>query len=396
MLVVEGRARILAISFIAVLSLSCSRDPEIAKREYLASGDQFLSQSKVKEAIVQYRNALRQDPRFGEARYKLAEALAQDGDTARAAREYVRAADLLPKDVQAQLKAGRILLLSGQFEDAKTRAHSALAIDRKNVEAQILLGNALAGLKDIDGGIEEIQEAIRLDPENSLGYVSLGAITQTAGRWAEAEAAFKKAVEADAKSVPAYLALANFYWAARKPVETALALQQAYKLDPDHPLINRMLALFQIATGKPADAEPFFKKLALVSKDTNAKIFLADYYIASGRSKEAVPLLQQLTSTKETRANSRLLGGAELRLAALDFQRGATRRGSEASRPTSEARAQQRGRFGPRGKRALCRGKARRGNRQAAGRRDCKSWPGRSAICPGTSVRGEARSRTGD
>ena len=50
--------RLLAIAFVAVLSLSCSRDPEIAKREYLASGDQFLSQKQVKEAIVQYRNAL--------------------------------------------------------------------------------------------------------------------------------------------------------------------------------------------------------------------------------------------------------------------------------------------------------------------------------------------------
>ena len=231
----EHGFRILAISLLAALSVSCSRDPELAKREYLASADQFVKQGKVKEAIIQYRNALVQDPRFGEARFKLAEAYAQDGDALRAAREYVRAADLLPKDVQAQLKAGRILLLSGQFEDAKTRAHGALAIDRKNVEAQILLANALAGLRDIDGGIEEIQEAIRLDPENSLGYVSLGAITQTAGRWAEAEAAFKKAVEADSKSVPAYLALANLYWAARKPAETALALQQAYKLAPTTP-----------------------------------------------------------------------------------------------------------------------------------------------------------------
>ena len=69
-----------------------------------------------------------------------------------------------------------------------------------------------------------------------------------------------------------------------------------------------MLALFQIATGKPADAEQYFKKLVVVSKDTNARMFLADYYIASGRSKEAVPLLQQLISTKEPGDNLRLAG----------------------------------------------------------------------------------------
>ena len=167
----------------------------MAKREYLASGDQLISQKKTREAIVQYRNAIAQDPRFGEARYKLAEAYVQNGDARRAAREYVRAADLLPKDIQAQVKAGQFLLYSHQFEDAKTRAHHALALDRKNVEAQLLLANSLAGLKDLDGAIEEIEEAIKLDPQNTLGYAGLGAMQQAAKRQDEAEAAFKKAVE---------------------------------------------------------------------------------------------------------------------------------------------------------------------------------------------------------
>ncbi len=316
MLVVKSRIRILAISLVVATSISCSRDPEIAKREYLASGDQLLSQQKVREAIVQYRNALAQDPRFGEARFKLAEAYVQSGDARRAAREYVRAADLLPKDIQAQVKAGQFLLLAEQFEDAKTRAHNALALDRRNIDAQILLANSLAGLKDLDGAIEEIEEAIKLDPQNTLGYAGLGAMQQAANRQAEAEAAFKKAVEVNPQSVPAQLGLANFYWAGRKKDETALALAAAYKLDPDNSLTNRMLALFQIATGQPAKAEPYLTKLAADAKNINAQIVLADYYIASGRSKDAIPILERIASVKETRS------AADLRLARLDFREG--------------------------------------------------------------------------
>ena len=316
MLGVKNYTRILTISLVVAASISCSRDPEIAKREYLASGDQLLSQQKVREAIVQYRNALAQDPRFGEARYKLAEAYVQSGDARRAAREYVRAADLLPKDIQAQVKAGQFLLLAEQFEDAKTRAHNALALDRRNIDAQILLANSLAGLKDLDGAIEEIEEAIKLDPQNTLGYAGLGAMQQAANRQAEAEAAFKKAVEVNPQSIPAQLGLANFYWAARKKDETAQALAAAHKLDPDNTLTNRMLALFQIAIGQPAKAEPYLAKLAEDAKNINAQIVLADYYIASGRSKDAVPVLQRLASVKETR------GTADLRLAKLDFREG--------------------------------------------------------------------------
>jgi tetratricopeptide (TPR) repeat protein len=310
-----NRRRILAVLLIAVLDVACTRDRDVAKREYVASGDRFLSQNRVKEAIVQYRNALRQDPRFGEARSKLAEAYVQDGDWRRAGPEYIRAADLLPKDIQAQLKAGRFLLFARQFEDATTRAHHALALDRRNVEAQILLGNALAGMKDLDGAMEEIQEAIKLDPSNTLGYVSLGALEQAAGRRDDAEAAFKKAIEADPKSIPAYLGLANFYWATRKSAETVQTLQQAHKIGPNHPLTNRMLAMFQIASGQPGAAEPYLMKLAAISKDTTAQLVLADYYLASGRSDRAVPLLQRMASTKAR-------GEADLRLARVDFREG--------------------------------------------------------------------------
>ena len=258
---------------------------------------------------------MRQDPRFGEARFKLAEAYTQEGDWKRAGREYIRAADLLPKDVQAQLKAGRYLLFARQFQDAMTRAHNVLAMDRKNVDAQILLGNALAGLKDVDGAIEEIQEAIRLDPGSTLGYVSLGALEHAAGRRNDAEAAFKKALEADPKSIPAYLGLANFYWATRKAPETLKTLQQAHQVQPNDLLTNRMLALFLIATGKPGDAEPYLMKLAEISKDTTAQLALADYYIASNRPDKAVPILQKMASTKAR-------GDADLRLAALDLREG--------------------------------------------------------------------------
>ena len=306
--------RPLCLSLVLALSFGCTRDREAAKREYLASGDQFLSQGKLREAIVQYRNAVRQDPRFGEARYKLAEAYLRNDEMGAAAREYIRAADLLPKDELAQVKAGRFLLMSRRYEDAKTRAANALALNPKNPEAQVLLGNALAGLKDLDGAVTEIKEAIKLDPANTRGYVNLGFVERAAGRNDEAEAAFKKAIEVDPTSIGSQLSLANFYWATQRPTEALDVLHLAFKLEPNHPLVNQMLALFLVTMGKPAEAEPYFRKLVEVTHDDRAKLTLADYYIASGRSKDAVPLLQQLVASKQARS------AAELRMADLDFR----------------------------------------------------------------------------
>src|SRR5262245_20316125 len=113
---------------VAVLltSHACSRDPQTVKRTYIESGDRYFKQQKFAEASVQYANAVRQDPESGEARMRLADAYMAGGNTRAAFPEYIRAADLLQDDVDAQLKAGGLLLNGGLFEEAKNRARTIL------------------------------------------------------------------------------------------------------------------------------------------------------------------------------------------------------------------------------------------------------------------------------
>lgn len=150
------RRRVLLL-FAALLTVACSKDPQVARTEFLEKGNRFLAQGKSQEAIVEYRNALQQDPRYAEARLKLSEAYAQAGNQQEAFREAVRAADLLPDDVAAQVRAGQFLLLFGQFEDAKTRAEKALFKDPKSTDALIVRANAMAGLKDLGGALKEME-----------------------------------------------------------------------------------------------------------------------------------------------------------------------------------------------------------------------------------------------
>src|SRR5918992_460575 len=140
---------VLVCSAIMIAS-GCSKDPEVAKREYLSSGDNYFQQKKYPEAVVEYRNAIQQDPRFGQARYKLAETYMQLKQPAEAFREYVRAADLMPDDAEVQLQAARMLLAGRQFLDAQSRAEKVLAKNPKNIDAQLMKATALAGMKNLD------------------------------------------------------------------------------------------------------------------------------------------------------------------------------------------------------------------------------------------------------
>src|SRR5687767_302466 len=183
---------------VVLLVAACSTEATLRRR--VASGDELLKNGRIADAVIEYRAAVAANEQSGEARFKLAEAYAANAQPERAFREYVRAADLLPDDATAQLKAATYLLIAGQYQDAKTRIDRLLQQEPKNVQALIIVGNAMAGLRDLDGAIAHVNEAIQLDPGRSQSYTNLGLLTAARGDAAQSKEAFERAVQVDPKS----------------------------------------------------------------------------------------------------------------------------------------------------------------------------------------------------
>lgn len=279
-----------ALLLTTALFSACARDPEVAKQAHLQRGKALVAEKQYRNAIIELRNALRYDPKFGEARSYLAEALLANGDRDRALLEFVRAADLLPDSVEAQLKAGNALLVAGQFTDAESRADLALRREPRLAQALLLKGHALAGLRRIDEAIKQIEEAIALnagaDAHRSLGMLQLGQ-----GKSEAAEATFKRALQVAPQSVDAHLALAQFYWMAGRQDDAESTLLRAIELQPTHLAANRASAAFYISTARPLEAERFLKAVVEHSTEPGAPLMLANYYAATGREKEALAIL---------------------------------------------------------------------------------------------------------
>ena len=302
--------------FVAALALAaCADDPSQTKQAHYESGERYLKEGRHREAIVEFRNALKQDEKFGEARLKLAEAYVGTNDAQAALREYVRAADLLPQNDTAQLKAAAFLLLAGKFEDARSRVQPVVDRNPTNVEAQLVLGNALAGLKDLDGAVRELQEAIDLDPSRGLTHSNLAAVHLAQGRKDAASAALQKAVAVDPRSIEAWLALANFQWTTGDLAGVESSLKQAHAVGPTHPLVNRALAAYYIASGKPANAEPHLEAVAATGS-AGAVLQLADYYVQTGNFAKAVAVLAPLKKDAVSASQ------ADIRLARIAYLQG--------------------------------------------------------------------------
>lgn len=62
------------MAVLTVILAGCSRNPDVAKRKYLESGNKYMDQQKYDAAAIQFKKAIQIDPKFAEAHFQLAQA----------------------------------------------------------------------------------------------------------------------------------------------------------------------------------------------------------------------------------------------------------------------------------------------------------------------------------
>src|SRR6201997_5898273 len=100
---------LLSCCVIAALFTGCSRDPNVRKQKYFDSGEKYFAESKYREAVIQYLNAVQIDPRFTQAHYELSQAYLKLGDKNHAFQELNRTVELSPDDYHARAEIANLL-----------------------------------------------------------------------------------------------------------------------------------------------------------------------------------------------------------------------------------------------------------------------------------------------
>jgi len=134
-------------------------------RAHFTLGNLLLREGRAEEAMNEYAEALRLEPRHAEAHNGLGNALVRLGRVDEAIAEYGRAAALEPEFVEARYNLGNALAQSGRPQEAIAWYREALRIDPGNAEAHNNLAGALLFSGRIDEAIREYREAVRLRPD---------------------------------------------------------------------------------------------------------------------------------------------------------------------------------------------------------------------------------------
>ena len=290
------KARAATLAIVACLLAACGGSPAERGAHYLERGKAHLAKKDYARAILDLRNAVRMLDRNPEPYYQLGRAYESAGDRGTAITFLVKATELDPKHVAAQVKLAELMASSGNKEvllAAIDRAQRVLKISPGNAEALHALATAELTLGKPGDAVAHLQEALRTMPQHLKSSVSLAQIKLSAGDFPGAEAALRSAAEQAPSSVEAAIALARVCLFLHKPEEGEGQLRRALQLNPNNSPALLDLASQRAQRGDSAEAEALYKRVAALP-EPETKWAYADYLLEAGRQDAAIGEYERL------------------------------------------------------------------------------------------------------
>jgi Flp pilus assembly protein TadD len=127
-------------------------------------GNEWIQRDDYPSAIVEFREAVRLNPRWAENQLNLGRALFTVGQYAEAKPAFEMALRQTPKDWRAHMLMGTTLTRQNDLDGALEAFRTAARLAPKQAVARYNIGNILAQQGKVDEAIEEYHQALRIDP----------------------------------------------------------------------------------------------------------------------------------------------------------------------------------------------------------------------------------------
>jgi tetratricopeptide (TPR) repeat protein len=151
---------------------------------------ELARQGKADEAIANYREALKIDPKLPGLHYELAEMLnssAIPNGRREAESEYGAALADNPLDEKSECRLGDLAALKGDQKAANEHYERAVKLQPNDAEANIGLAKTLMSMNQSEKALPLLEHAVKLDPTSAVAHFRLSTIYRQAGRAADAK-----------------------------------------------------------------------------------------------------------------------------------------------------------------------------------------------------------------
>jgi len=172
-------------------TLACTKDNYVA---HINFGKALAQKGKVDDAILEYQEVLKIEPRYADAHYDLGNALCKKGKIDEGIDQYQQALQINPNSVKTRLNLGNVLCATGKIDEAIAQYQQALQINPAFAEVHNSLGRALCIKGRTDEGIAQFEQALQIHPGYAEAHNNLGNALLQKGEVDEAIACYQKAL----------------------------------------------------------------------------------------------------------------------------------------------------------------------------------------------------------
>jgi superkiller protein 3 len=237
-----------------------------------------FDQTRLGDAVAEFRRAIALDADVPEYRAALGEALYDQRELDAALAEYAKASELDPKNALYKVAAGKIYDQLGDLDSAEASFLEATRIDRLNADAFYGLGLARfkRGGAD-DQAVEALRRAVEINTYHADAHERLGQALVRMGKTEEGEQETKLAEESR---------------------QRAAALEQLKNLSAQQPGNSEVATMLGIELAKQGKYEEAFltfqRALALNPRNLDAKYMVAGIYFTKGNVLEAMKAFEEV------------------------------------------------------------------------------------------------------
>jgi tetratricopeptide (TPR) repeat protein len=301
----------LVVILAALTLVSCSRDPNVAKKRYLENGNRYFAKGKFKEASIMYRNALQKDQRYGAAYYHLALTDLKLGRMANALGELRRAIELIPKDqpehLDSEVRLAEIYVaftrenqflmeVEGIVKELLQRdpnsfdGHRLTAdLDFVRAHSSIHDGHPEQAEKLLAGAIAEYRKAMSIKTAGPALKIQLARALAEDRQFPEAEQLYRQLIDQDKTMVQTYNELYRVYLVQNKRAEAEQTLKTGAANNPKQIGFLLSLASHYSTLQRHAEMVATLNQIKGHAKDFDrAYLVVGDFYFRNGDLTEAL------------------------------------------------------------------------------------------------------------
>ena len=317
---------------------------------YIADAETYMQSGDIRAALIQLRNAVKEEPDDGEARFALGTAYLKAGDPRAAEAELKKAERLGVGPERISVPMAEALLRQGRYDEVLSTVEPGAGDREPELEARVLTarGFALTGLKRFDeaenalvkaletkptseiliglaqvnaeqGDFETAEnyadQALEIDPEAVAAIALKGDLARRSGDEEKARTLFAKAIELDPNNVPARLARAAMLLADGEAEQANADIDAVLSRVPNHPLGNYLRGLSLARSGQDLQALTALQKVEAFVRSYPPGLYLMSVlHLRQGQLEQAETSLKRLLELEpDSVATKKLLGLTFLR-----------------------------------------------------------------------------------